>query len=131
MTPPREASTEDDGLLTASEIASLRLDADWVILSACNTAAGETTNADAFSGIARAFFYAGARSVLVTHWSVDTDAAVGLVTASLSELSGREGLGRDEALRRAMMALVDRGGKAAHPSYWGPFSLVGDVGWKR
>lgn len=129
FTPPQTASTEDDGFLTASEIAGLRLDADWVILSACNTAAGDSATGSALSGLARAFFYAGARSVLVTHWSIDTDAAVELVTASLSELSGGGKLGRDEALRRAMMTLVDRGGNAAHPAYWAPFSLVGDVAW--
>src|SRR5262249_54563799 len=52
----------DDGYLSASEIAALKLDADWIILSACNTAAGNTEGAEALSGLARAFFYAGARA---------------------------------------------------------------------
>jgi CHAT domain-containing protein len=65
LTPPREASEEDDGYLSASEIAGLRLDADWVILSACNTAAGNASGAQALSGLARAFFYAQARALLV------------------------------------------------------------------
>jgi CHAT domain-containing protein len=65
-----------DGLLTASEVTELRLNADWIVLSACNTAAGgEKGNAEALSGLARAFFYAGARALLVSHWSVDSYAA--------------------------------------------------------
>jgi CHAT domain-containing protein len=62
MTPPKVAGESDDGYLSASRIAGLKLDADWVILSACNTAAGGADGADALSGLARAFFYAGARA---------------------------------------------------------------------
>ena len=68
LTPPQRASEEDDGLLTASEVAQLKLDADWVIMSACNTAAGDKLDAEALSGLARAFFYAGSRALLVSHW---------------------------------------------------------------
>ena len=71
LTPPKEQSDLDDGYLSASEVAALKLDADWVILSACNTAAGGAQGAEALSGLARAFFYAGARAMLVSHWSVD------------------------------------------------------------
>jgi CHAT domain-containing protein len=60
LTPPAKASEDDDGYLSASEIAGLKLDADWVILSACNTAAGDASNAEALSGLARAFIYAQA-----------------------------------------------------------------------
>ena len=60
LTPPDKATEEDDGYLSASEIAALKLDADWVILSACNTAAGAATSAEALSGLARAFIYAQA-----------------------------------------------------------------------
>ncbi len=67
LTPPATATPTDDGYLSASEVATLKLDADWVILSACNTAAGATDSAEALSGLARAFFYAGARSLLVSH----------------------------------------------------------------
>ena len=80
LTPPAEATAADDGLLTASEVSSLHLDADWVILSACNTAAGESGNAEALSGLARSFFYAGARALLVSHWPVNSEAAVALTT---------------------------------------------------
>src|SRR5262249_10920513 len=78
LTVPREPSEEDDGLLTASEVTQLKLNADWVILSACNTAAGDKPGAEALSGLARAFFYAGARGLLVSHWPVESSAAVRL-----------------------------------------------------
>ena len=86
LTPPERATPEDDGLLTASEVAELRLDADWVILSACNTAAGAGADYggdEALSGLARSFFFAGARSLLVSHWPVRSDAAVELTTRAL------------------------------------------------
>jgi hypothetical protein len=68
LTPPSQQTDTDDGYLSASEVASLKLDADWVILSACKTAAGTAQNAEALSGLARAFIYAGARALLVSHW---------------------------------------------------------------
>ena len=67
---PAQPSDLDDGLLTASEVAQLKLNADWVVLSACNTIAGDKPGAEALSGLARAFFYAGARALLVSHWAV-------------------------------------------------------------
>jgi CHAT domain-containing protein len=126
MTPPGEASEEDDGYLSSSEIAGLKLDADWVILSACNTAAAAAPNAEALSGLARAFIYAQARALLVSHWAVNSDATVKLITSAMREI-GREKTGRAEALRRAMLALIDKGGpQEAHPAYWAPFIVVGE-----
>jgi CHAT domain-containing protein len=78
LTLPKDPSETDDGLLTASEVAQLKLNADWVVLSACNTAAGEKPGAEALSGLARAFFYAGARALLVLHWRIDSKAATRL-----------------------------------------------------
>jgi CHAT domain-containing protein len=79
LTPPLHATGMDDGLLTASEVAQLKLNADWVILSACNTAAVDgTPGAQGLSGLAKAFFYAGSRALLVSHWPVASDAAVAL-----------------------------------------------------
>ena len=69
LNPPQTPTERDDGYLSASEIAGLKLDADWVILSACNTAAGNAENAEALSGLARSFLYAGARTLLVSHWA--------------------------------------------------------------
>jgi CHAT domain-containing protein len=132
LTPPKDGATaaeleEDDGMLTASEIAQLNLDADWVVLSACNTAAGENSNAEPFSGLARAFFYAGARALLVSHWAVDSKAAVEITTRAFAELKAHEEIGRAEALRRSMIELVKQGpDESAHPTIWAPFVLVGE-----
>jgi CHAT domain-containing protein len=127
LTPPETATAEDDGYLSASEIAALKLDADWVILSACNTAAEGATGAEALSGIARAFFYAGARALLVSHWSVDSDATVKLITSAVGAMTKDATIGRAEALRRAMVALIDTGeAHEAHPAYWAPFVVVGE-----
>ena len=127
LTPPETATAVDDGYLSASEIAALKLDADWVILSACNTAAGGATGAQALSGLARAFFYAQARALLVSHWAVDSDATVKLVTATAKAATLDRSVGRAEALRRAMLALIDTGAPhEAHPSFWAPFVVVGE-----
>jgi CHAT domain-containing protein len=133
LTPPPKGITDpqalerDDGFLTASEIATLKLDADWVILSACNTAGGESGNAEPLSGIARAFFYAGARTLLVSHWEVDSDAAVKLTTRAFGELKANPKIGRAEAFRLSMKELIEKGSLAqAHPAMWAPFVVVGE-----
>ena len=132
MTPPDSPSEGDDGYLTASEIAALRLDADWVILSACNTAAGDFKGAEALSGLARAFFYAQARALLVSHWAVNSDATVKLITSAVRTLRRHPRIGRAEALRRAMLAMIDGGEpEEGHPSFWAPFVLVGEGGAAR
>jgi CHAT domain-containing protein len=129
LTPPDKATDEDDGYLTASEIATLKLDADWVILSACNTAAGGATSAEALSGLARAFIYAQARAMLVSHWEVDSHATVKLITTTIREMARDAKVGRSEALRRSMLALIDKGEPhEAHPAYWAPFVVVGEGG---
>jgi CHAT domain-containing protein len=127
LTPPDRATEEDDGYLSASEIAALKLDADWVILSACNTAAGTATSAEALSGLARAFIYAQARALLVSHWEVYSDATVKLITTAIREMVGDPKVGRAEALRRSMLALLDKGSlEEAHPAFWAPFVVVGE-----
>jgi CHAT domain-containing protein len=134
LTPPAEATEEDDGYLSASEIAGLKLDADWVILSACNTAGGaggrkDAVGAEALGGLARAFFYAQARALLVSHWAVDSQATVKLITSAFGAMSSDKGVGRAEALRRAMLAMIDAGEPhQAHPAYWAPFVVVGEGG---
>jgi CHAT domain-containing protein len=127
LTPPETASAEDDGYLSASEIAGLKLDADWVILSACNTAAGGADNAEALSGLARAFIYAQARALLVSHWAVDSDATVKLITGAVREMARSARVGRAEAMRRSTLALIDKGEPhEAHPAVWAPFVVVGE-----
>lgn len=131
LTPPTQATVEDDGYLSAGEIAALKLDADWVILSACNTAggAGGESGAEALSGLARAFFYAQARALLVSHWEVDSAATVKLITSAVGSLAQYPAIGRGEALRRAMLALIDNGEPhQSHPAYWAPFVVVGEGG---
>ena len=127
LTPPEAATREDDGYLSASEIAGLKLDADWVVLSACNTAAGGAVSAEALSGLARAFIYAGARALLVSHWAVYSKATQKLLTATLDEMARDAKAGRAEALRRAMLVLIDKGTpEEAHPAFWAPFVVVGE-----
>ncbi len=131
FTPPQVATDTDDGLLTASEAADLRLDADWVILSACNTAAGDgTPGAEGLSGLARAFLFAGARSILVSHWPVRDDVAATLTADTLDRLQSDAALPRAEALRQATLAVMrdPSDPTLAHPSAWAPFVLVGDGG---
>lgn len=127
LTPPATATIEDDGVLTSGEIAQLKLNAEWVILSACNTAGGEKTDADTLSGLARAFFYAGSRALLVSHWAVDNDATVTLITKTFEALKATPSVGRAGALRAAMLGMIaTNNDPAAHPAYWAPFAVVGE-----
>jgi CHAT domain-containing protein len=142
LSAPALADTDGDGLLTMTEIMGLRLDADWVILSACNTGSGRGAGAEAVSGLGRAFFYAGTRSLLVSSWPVETVSARLLTTDLFRRQKENAGLDRAEALRQAMSALIDRPGMIdkktnkpvfyyAHPIFWAPFILVGDGGGAR
>lgn len=135
LTPPpeQESSEQDNGYLGASEIAQLHLDADLVILSACNTAGGDGHSLQALSGLASSFFYAGARSVLVSHWEMSTNAAVDLTTRAM-KLTATKGIGNAEAFHQATRELFDEAKRSddeavrrarLHPSFWGAFSLVG------
>jgi CHAT domain-containing protein/tetratricopeptide (TPR) repeat protein len=129
LTPPdKPADPEDNGLLLASDVAGLKLNADWVVLSACNTAAGDKTGGEALSGLARAFFYAGARGLLVSHWPVYSDAAVQLTTRTFTELERDPKAGRAEAFQRSMIALMNDTSQPdnAHPAVWAPFVVVGE-----
>jgi CHAT domain-containing protein len=138
LTPPTVPTEDDDGLLRASEVSQLKLNADWVLLSACNTAAADgTLGAEGLSGLAKAFFYAGARSILVSHWPVESNATVQLMTDTFNALKKDPAIGRAGALRHAMLAMIDEAGKSqeganqAHPSLWAPFVIVGDGGANR
>ena len=138
LSAPAVSGAPGDGLLTMEEILSLKLDADWVVLSACNTGAGSGAGAEAASGLGRAFFYAGTRALLVTNWSVHSQSAKELVTDLFKRQADDAKLTRGEALRLAMMALadgpgyVDASGKAefayAHPLFWAPYTIIGDGG---
>jgi CHAT domain-containing protein len=128
LTPPSSASIEDDGLLTASEIMNLRLDADLVVLSACNTAASDgRPQAEGFSGLTRAFLDAGARSVIVTHWAIPSEPAVEVTARMIAARKGDPKLSWSEALRRSFEQVVNEVGGPlfAHPASWGAFTVVG------
>jgi CHAT domain-containing protein len=128
LSVPKQPTEIDDGLLTASEVAQLKLNADWVVLAACNTDAGDKQGAEALSGLARAFFYAGARALLVSHWEVNSDAAAKLNISTFDILKGDPSLGRGEAVRRAMLAYMNDASKPTnvYPALWGAFSVVGE-----
>lgn len=128
FTPPGTPSERDDGYLAASEVAGLNLKADWIILSACNTAAGDTPGAKGLSGLARAFFLAGSKSLLVSHWPVWDTAAMKLTTGAVTNMQKNPTAGRAEALRQSMLTLMnDRSAPYyAHPAAWAPFVLVGE-----
>ncbi len=134
-----ESKGNEDGLLKMGEILNLKLNADWVVLSACNTGANKSAGAGAVSGLGRAFFYAGARALLVTNWPVETNSAK-LLTTTLFRLQSQEKtLTRSEALRLARHRLIDgpgfidpHSGKQvftySHPIFWAAFTLNGDGG---
>jgi CHAT domain-containing protein len=126
---PATATALDDGLLTSSEVAQLKLNADWVVLSACNTAA-DKPGAEALSGLARAFIYAGARSLLVSHWPVESDPAVNLMTTLFATIAKNPKVTTAEALRQAILATMDdrTNPEWANPTSWAPFVLVGEGG---
>ena len=131
LAPPGAGDTGDDGLLTASEIAHLRLDADWVILSACDTSAGESENAPTYSGLARAFISAGARALLLSHWPVRDEVGGRMTLYTVKAAGGgtvRGGARRAEALRRAQLRVLNDRALvgSAHPATWAPFVLVGN-----
>ncbi len=133
VTSANPSSTEetDDGLLLLSEILGLKLDADLVVLSACNTGGGNGTGGESLSGLARGFFYTGARAMLVSHWYVESAAARDLMVETFRALDRRPDQGIAEAIRTARMAVLNsstglRAGDRSHPAFWAGFTLVGD-----
>jgi len=130
LSPPTGASTttEDDGLLDASEVASLSLNADLVVLSACNTAAGGGRfGGEALSGLAEAFFYAGARTLVASHWQVPSVATVRLMTSLFDHAGPKLTGGIAESLRQAQLSVASDAA-TAHPYYWAAFTVIGDGG---
>lgn len=123
LTPPTTATALDDGMLTASEVSALRLDADWVILSGCDSAGAGNGAAPTYSGLARAFFQAGTRSLLVSMWPIRDDFAARLTVATLA---ASRHLSKARALQNAELAMIadrKRPG-AANPSAWASFILL-------
>ncbi len=127
LTSVSAGDAASDGFLTAGEILNLRLDADLVVLSACNTGgAGHETGGESLSGLARSFFYAGARALLVSHWRVPSAPTTRLMIDMFSNLrlqANRTAF----ALREGQRAMMQDPG-LSHPRNWAGFSLVGDGG---
>ena len=92
-----------DGVLTASQAAQLRLNADLVILSACNTASPDPEHTEGVSGLVRAFFFAGAKALIVSHWRVRDDIAARFVPDRVARQQG--GMSRAQAVRAASLAI--------------------------
>ncbi|WP_326523506.1 CHAT domain-containing protein [Sphingomonas sp.] len=130
LTPPAQSVPGgDDGLLTASEAAQLKMSADWIILSACNTAASDgTASGEGLSGLARGFFSAGARAILASHWRVRDDVAQALTVGTLERWRADPAVGRATALRAAMLAMIDDRShpERADPALWAPFVIAGE-----
>jgi len=139
LSSPAVTGDKEDGLLTMEEIFQLKLNADWVVLSACNTGAAEGAGAEAVSGLGRAFFYAGTRALLVSMWPVETTSAKKLTTGLFRYQKEDPKLSRARALRKSMLELIDGPGlkddatgkivaSYAHPLFWAPFVIVGESG---
>jgi len=139
LSSPDVTGDKNDGLLTMAEIMTLKLDADWIVLSACNTGSGDGAGAEAVSGLGQAFFYAGSRALLVSNWPVETTSAKLLTTDLFRRQAKDKTLNRSQALRQSMLGLIDGPGVIktvtgeaiftyAHPIFWAPFSLIGDGG---
>jgi CHAT domain-containing protein len=133
LTPPVQTpalsnpqAREEDGLLEASEIASLRFNAELVVLSACNTAGGAGRfGGDSLSGLAESFFHAGARRLLVSHWQVPSKATARLMTRLFETMGPDMAVGPSRSLQAAQLSLI-RQPQSAHPFFWAAFVLVGD-----
>ena len=137
LSSPSVTGDNEDGLLTMEEVLKLKLNADWIVLSACNTGAANGGGAEAVSGLGRAFFYAGTRSILASMWPVETTSAKMLTTGLFRYQKENKKLSRVRAYQRSMLALIDSPGlkdiktgkivaSYAHPFFWAPFIVVGD-----
>ena len=121
------SNPNESPLLTLEDVLSLKLNADWVVLSACNTAGADGKAEEALSGLARGFFFAGSRSLLVTHWSVESESAMLLTTHTFAAYKKNPSMRRADALRQAMLETM-KSPQYAHPAYWAPYALVGEGG---
>lgn len=136
LSSPLVTGEAGDGLLTMEEVFRLKLNADWIVLSACNTGAAEGAGSEAVSGLGRAFFFAGARAILVSMWPVETTSAARLTTGIFRHQQAEQTLSKAGAVRAAMLELIEsrsmvdaKTGKTvasyAHPMFWAPFITIG------
>lgn len=129
---PSGARSAAQAMLTSTDVANLHLNANLVILSACNTGGGNgRSGGEALSGLARSFFFAGARALMVTQWSVSDQVSAYLVATDLAHV--QQGQGASASLRAVQLALINGAGHGlpagiADPFYWAPFVVIGDGG---
>jgi CHAT domain-containing protein len=135
VTSPLAGARDANGaLLTASKVLGLDLDANLVILSACNSGGPGGGAGESLSGLARSFFFAKARSLLVTHWEVSDQVAALLVVLTINDMQEKSDQGVTGALRQAQLSLLERAAtgklpaEIAHPFFWAPFAVIGDGG---
>ena len=124
LSPPSSTSNED-GLLTMSEIMSLDTNADLVVLSACNTASGDEIGSEGFSGLAKSFFMSGSKSILVSNWYVETYSAKEIVINLFKNIKNNNNLTVSKALNLAMLDMAKNQKDRSHPLFWAPFVVVG------
>ena len=129
LSPPPGSTKSEDEILTAGDVLSLKLDANWVILSACNTAAGDGGVGSGLSGLTRSFVFAGARALLISNWAVDSQSAAQITTDVSRLIATHEAGDKAEALQKAMLRFVEKskGQRTEHPFYWAPFAVFGSI----
>ena len=120
----QDNNSEEDGMLQATEIFNLKLNADLVVLSACQTGLGKLVRGEGMVGLTRAFMYAGTPTVLVSLWSVSDVSTATLMREFYRNLLKKK-LDKTNALRKAQLSMLGSE-KFAHPFYWAPFVLIGD-----
>jgi CHAT domain-containing protein len=132
LTPPAVPTDDDDGLLSLEDVLQLTLpNTEWVILSACNTAGGNGSG-ESLSGLARAFFFAGAKALLVSQWDVNDQATMTLMEETFRRYGATPSVPPAKALQQGMLALLQLSTTSperayfAHPFAWAAFFLVGD-----
>jgi CHAT domain-containing protein len=134
LSSPTVVGGTGDGLLSASEIVAMRLTAEWVVLSACSTADRDGLGVQSLFGLGSAFFYAGARALLVTHWPVESRAASEVVVKTFEHYQQDPQNDKARSLQKAMLWFIDErahddpsdDSNLRHPAFWAPFSLIGD-----
>jgi CHAT domain-containing protein len=132
--PPVGSADAKGALLSASKLLGLDLDANLVILSACNSGGPGGGAGESLSGLARSFFFARARSLMVSHWEVSDQVAALLVVLTINDMKAKPEHGVTGALREAQLSLLDRAkdgklpAEIAHPFFWAPFAVIGDGG---
>jgi len=125
LSPPEVGTIDNDGILTMSEIMTIENKAEIIILSACNTAAGDINQSEGFSGLAKAFLYSGSKSVLVSNWYVETFAAKELTTGMIKQIKDNPNISTANALSGSMKTFIQNNEDKSHPFFWAPFVVVG------